>query len=91
MMMREKTPEHNQTQHPKNHKTKNTTKQKTQPGHNQHPIKLVVFPLYGSETGEKSSCILSKGLNSPRKCQMHLSVGEISERPIKCDLFLLSR
>ena len=54
-----------------NPKTPKQQNQNTHKKHNQattrNPSNLVVFPLYGSETGEKSDCI---------KCKVHPSVGE---------------
>ena len=50
---------------PKNTKTQNKTKTPKPT----KPINMVVFPLYGCETGEKMNCKMTKGLNSLRKAK----------------------
>ena len=52
-----------------NPKTQTQSKQKTKATTKDPPSMLVVFPLYGCETGEKMNCKISKGLNSPRKAK----------------------
>ena len=55
---------HNQTSNPKQTTTPKSTTKQTTNNQPRTPSKQVMFPLYGSETGETSSCVLSKGVNS---------------------------
>ena len=82
--------EHKQD-HNRNPKATQKANQDPKRKQRQRPIKKVVFPLYGGETGENGFCKIPRGLNSLRKGKMHLFMNVYFGRPIKCGLLLLAR